>query len=141
MRTTFYQALAFDEAFNAVVPTERVLEASAISVSGTPTPSIADGLWAVVSQNALDPGLVKTRAVQGRGQLYIYDTPGSYLRIDNALLIARNVLENITPFVYGDEVLAATEWEGDSDDRFDDQYNAIYRVASWRLTGRVRSTP
>jgi hypothetical protein len=141
MRTTFYQALATDLAFSTLIPGERILEASVISVPETPTPSIADGMWAVITQNALDPGLVHTSAVQGRGQLYIYDSPGSYLRIDNAHRVARDLFERVIPFTVGDEVLAGADWEGVSDDRFDDQYNAIYRVASWRLTGRVRSTP
>lgn len=139
MRTIFYRALVTWPAFTDLVPVERILVSSVLGVAGVTPPSAGDGMWAEVSQNTIDPGIGPI--VSARGQLVIYDTPGSYLAVDAAMMAAREALdETRMPLGYGDEWLNVTEWEGVSDDRFDEQFNAIYREATWRLVGRVRTT-
>jgi len=59
--------------------------------------------------------------------VWVYDEPGSYKRIDTALGLVRDAL------VGRDDRICV--WTGDSGDLADDTYGAITRYATFQLTG------
>lgn len=75
----------------------------------------------------------------GRGmpglEVWFYDTPGSYLRIDKALKDFRNHLVAVLHRVVGSEHIAQIEWTGDSPDLPAEEYGGITRSGSFNLIG------
>jgi hypothetical protein len=68
-------------------------------------------------------------------EIWFYDEPGSYLRIDAALKSFRNYLVAITHRVVGSEHIAQIDWTGDSPDLPAEEYGGITRSSSFNLIG------
>ena len=74
------------------------------------------------------------RSVPGL-EVWFYDEPGSYLRIDKALRDFRNYLVAVAHRVAGSEHIAQIDWTGDSPDLPAEEYGGITRSASFNLIG------
>jgi hypothetical protein len=68
-------------------------------------------------------------------EVWFYDEPGSYLRIDKAAKDFRNYLVAVTHRVVGSEHIAQIEWTGDSPDLPAEEYGGITRSSSFNLIG------
>jgi len=68
-------------------------------------------------------------------ELWFYDEPGSYVRIDKALKDFRNYLVAITHRVAGSEHIAQIDWTGYSPDLPAEEYGGITRSATFNLIG------
>jgi hypothetical protein len=75
----------------------------------------------------------------GRGmpglEVWFYDEPGSYLRIDKALKDFRNYLVAVSDRRSGGEHISQIEWAGDSPDLPAEEYGGITRSASFNVIG------
>lgn len=136
MRELIYGWLTHDSAFNALVAADRVFAMSSAGVSDDKLPAVADGRFAFYSYQ-WNTNLLHTQFDAGSGtlQLNIYDEPGDYLDIDSSLRAARSLLRSSTPAESARGTLIAAEWQGDSDDFFDDGLKAIFKTCTWRLVG------
>jgi hypothetical protein len=78
-------------------------------------------------------------SASGRGrnglEVWFYDAPGSYLRIDKALKDFRNYLVAVTDRRASSEHIAQIEWTGDSPDLPAEEYGGITRSGSFNLIG------
>lgn len=136
MRELIFQLLTSDTMFNLLVPADRVFAMSSAGVSDEDLPAVADGRFAFYSfqTNTL---LLNTSTDAGSStlQLNIYDEPGDYLDIDSALRAARSLFRRSLPAPTVRGSLMSAEWQGDSDDFFDDGLKAIFKTCTWRLVG------
>lgn len=78
------------------------------------------------------PG-IKLARFQG-AEIWVYDNPGSYSRIDSLLEEIRLALLASRPVTDGMVAI----WQGNSPELADDQFGAITRFASFRLVGSGR---
>lgn len=90
--------------------------------------------WLIIKMTDEDPvpGMKMAR-FQG-AEIWVYDDPGSYSRIDVLLEEVRKALLDNRPVTDG--MIAV--WEGNSPELADDQFGAIGRFASFRLVGSGR---
>lgn len=65
-------------------------------------------------------------------EVWVYDSPGSYTRIDDALKRIRDAVISAP----ADDGMFPAEWAGDSEDLSDDEMGTIFRTASFQLRGR-----
>ena len=68
-------------------------------------------------------------------EVWFYDAPGSYQRIDKALKDFRNYLVAVLDRRSGSEHISQIEWAGDSPDLPAEEYRAITRSSSFNLIG------
>lgn len=68
-------------------------------------------------------------------EVWIYDAPGSYLRIDAGLKAVRDYLLGINDRRVGNEHISQIEWTGDSPDLPAEEYRGIARTGSFNLIG------
>ena len=68
-------------------------------------------------------------------EVWFYDEPGSYVRIDKALKDFRNYLVAVTDRRAGSEHIAQIDWTGDSPDLPAEEYRGITRSSSFNLIG------
>lgn len=126
MRKVFYNLLAGNEAFMAMLPGGLYGDRS---LDGTP----ALKPFGVITMEGPAPGL--SRHWTGRGILWVHDAVGDYTRIDGILLAARGILEAAPPVLLAGTWLTSAEWTGDSTDLFDDARGTNVKNAGYRLVG------
>jgi hypothetical protein len=142
MRELVYGLLAADAAFTTLVPAARIKSASSV----TDVPDFSISRLAIVRMRASNDGIRKEEGTTLRGSqqvrcvIFIYDGRGaSYEDLDQALRAARRALLAAPPRSFsgpdGMQWLNCVTWEGDSDDFFDDAWNAITKNGSFLLTG------
>lgn len=111
------------------------------------------GVQAVYGSNSVDSApedcfivlhwetTTKAFGLVGSPQLtvWVYDKERDYsLRIDPAIDRVKTIFTEAVHVPGSDGItLTAATWNGDSDDLFDDGYNAITRTASFSLSGHV----
>jgi hypothetical protein len=75
----------------------------------------------------------------GRGRMglevWVYDYPGSYQRIDDTLKAIRQKFVGVCDRRVGDEHVSQIEWTGDSPDLPAEEYRGITRSSSFNLIG------
>lgn len=137
MRQIAYAILSGDGPFTSLVPAGRIVSSS----NARRPPDLAQGMWCMIrmllaSQEIRQDGLLAGAGSQ-RMQLWVYDRPGSFENIDEALRRARQALLAAPPRAFPAEamVLQGCEWEGDSQDLPADEYGGITRNGSFRLVG------
>lgn len=126
-RAILYSALTGDAQLTAIVPTERIYAAG--SLEGSPARP-----WIVIRTGDESSRLRDDRssvASQLRASVWVYDEPGSYLRIDAILTHVRRVLLAMP----GDASAICCEWAGDGPELGDDELKAILRVGNFTLIG------
>jgi hypothetical protein len=105
----------------------------------------------VIQGSALDeqPGFpfiihkfaIGTRTPSGRGrpglEVWVYDSPGSYLQIDRILMEIREIFRGY-PFtsINGTEHIAVIDWVNDSADLPAEEFGGITRMSAYNLVGR-----
>lgn len=117
----------------AIVPIDRIMSSGAVGLPNTPTEEPARP-FIVVRGNA-DENRINAARSQ-RFQVWVHDNVGSYVRIENLLEMVRAALEPTMPHTVGSTRVTSVEWEGGSDDLFDDTFGTGTRFAQFRLTGR-----
>lgn len=126
MRKVFFNLLASDEAFMALLPGglygDRALD-------GTPTLKP----FGIITMEGPTPGI--SRHWTGRATLWVHDSVGDYTRIDEILLAAKGILEPAPPTSLAGAWLSSVEWTGDSPDLFDDARGTNVKNAGYRLVG------
>jgi hypothetical protein len=140
MREMFYDILKTTPAFTAIIPVGRIHQLGGIS---TP-PDPQQGPWAGLRQMPMLQGISPDGALKGMHRqecvLWVYDVPRHYERIDKAHKAARAALLAAAPrsLVIADGTtvhLTCVDWNGQSEDNYDDQWRASTRSASYYLTG------
>jgi hypothetical protein len=140
MREMMRDILATTTAFTAVIPAARIHQLGGIL---TP-PDIVVGPWAGLRMMPLERGQGPDLTLKGVHRqevvLWIYDQPRYYERIDQAHKIARAALLAAAPrskvIADGSTVwLNCVEWNGESEDNYDDQWRASTRSASYWFVG------
>jgi hypothetical protein len=126
--------------FTAVIPVARIHQLGGI----TSPPDINMGPWAGIRMLPMLRGQGPDGALKGSHRqevvLWIYDQPRYYERIDAAHKIARAAFLAAAP---RSKILADTsvvwltcvEWNGESEDNYDDQWRASTRSASYNFVG------
>lgn len=66
--------------------------------------------------------------------LYVYDVPADYTNIDHILQAARSVLLGLIGTGSGGTWILGSDWFGDSQDLYDDTYQAIMRNGTFVIT-------
>jgi hypothetical protein len=142
MREIVYAILTTDGPFTAVIPASRIHGLGGLQA----VPDITEGPWAGFRMLPMERG-IGPDAAAGRGgahrqnmQLWIYDLPGHFERIDQAHKAARVALLSAAPMSMriadGTTVsLNCVEWQGENEDQFDDQWRASTRNQSFQLIG------
>lgn len=137
MRELVYSLLSTNDAWKVFVAQERLFSWAALGTDKSLNPSPADGMFAFfgVQFNSFE---LKSNydITAGTLQLSVHDVPGDYLRIDAALRAARSALRAGIPSPTVRGYCTSAEWQGDTDDFFDQGLGTIYRQASWRVTCR-----
>lgn len=128
-RTWIYERLAASAPLLAVVPVERIFSSGSLEgqVAEKPFVMIRTGPESADLEEDGQPIATSTQAT-----VWVHDNPGSYVRIDNALLIVRSSL--IAPITAGQGV--ACLWQGNSGEFSDNTLGTITSNASFRLVGR-----
>lgn len=116
-----------------IVPAENIMTAGAVGVVGTSTEH-PEPPFMLVRGSDLANRL--NMAESQRFFIYGHDKQGSYKRIDEMLLAARQALLNNVPAVIGATRVSSVEWEGDSDDLIDDTLGTATKYGQFRVTGR-----
>ena len=140
MREMARDILINTAAFTAIIPTSRIHQLGGI----TSPPDIAAGPWAGIRMMPLERGIGPDGTLKGSHRqevvLWIYDEPRYYERIDQAHKIARAAFLAAAPRskVIADTTtvwLTCVEWNGESEDNYDDQWRASTRSASFWFVG------
>jgi len=141
MREALYSILVNDPAVTTLIPAARIKE----SASVTDTPDFTVGKLVIIRMRSSFDGVRKEDASlrggqQARCALFAYDERGgSYEDLDRILRTARTALLAAPPHKFtgpdGDQWLNSVTWEGDSEDFFDEPWNAITKNAAFLLTG------
>lgn len=112
---------------------------------------VADG--AVVAANTLDdsiqfrPLIVVKWSFVNRGigpsrrnllELWVYDVPGDYTRIDAIINRSREILGMAAAISDGDGAITQIDWDGDGEDGYDDGLSALFRTSSFTVIGSGR---
>jgi hypothetical protein len=136
MRAAIYELLTSDAAFTALVPQERIIQVNNQGIDDDQVLDAGEGMYATIGIDSRDPALMpRTGVIVARVELTVFDTPGDYSRIDNALLRAKAAAELALPAFFGGQWVQAADWEGESEDAYDDILRAIYRSMTWRVVG------
>jgi hypothetical protein len=140
MREIARDILVNTAAFTAVIPAIRIYQLGGI----LSPPDIATGPWAGLRMMPLLRGQGPDLTLKGSHTqevvLWVYDQPRYYERIDQAHKIARAAFLAAAPRskVLADATtvwLTCVEWNGESEDNYDDQWRASTRSASYNFVG------
>jgi hypothetical protein len=141
MREIARDILINTAAFTAIIPATRISQLGGI----TSPPDITVGPWAGIRMMPMLKGIGPGEgSLKGSHRqeltLWIYDQPRYYERIDQAHKIARAAFLAAAPrskvIADGGTVwLTCVEWNGESEDNYDDQWRASTRSASYYFVG------
>jgi hypothetical protein len=112
-----------------LVPPDRILQGSSVEEAPPDFPFI------------IHKYSIGNRSVSGRGrpglEVWVYDRPGSYLRIDKILRDVRYRFAGY-PFTTsdGEEHIAVVDWTNDSADLPAEEFHGITRMSAFNLVGR-----
>lgn len=128
----FYETLKNDDAFTAAVP---VLQTASVTglLGKKEVLDVSEHKVGILVWSTHDPALA--HATMRVVDLYVYDRPGSFLGIENALLLARRSLEGAVPITDDSGTIFDIAWNGDTNDFWDFNYNAITRSSAFTVHG------
>ena len=129
-RQWIYERLIINPALTAIVPSQSMVAGGAL----TGSPAVRPFLIIRVNEEASElndderPVVTRREAV-----IWVYDEPGSYKKIDAALVVIRGILTGPVNASTG----ISCRWQGDSVELADDDLKAITRNASFSMYGKV----
>lgn len=137
VRQLVWNALTTDPLVMEKVPVERFFVFSSAGVLGRePIPQTQDGLWAIAVWGTNVPPPFPDANVTTRSlRVSVYDAPGSMLEIEEALLRVRRRLVSSPPLRDALSVVFDVAWTDDTEDLFDDTYNAVFRTSTFQIRG------
>jgi len=128
-RQWIFSKLTTEASLIAVVPAVSVHAGGSITSAPLNKPFVIYRLQEEVPRlNDEDRPLATSRS----GEVWVYDDPGSYDRIDDYLKLVR---DKIAGQVIGVEGGIACGWQGESPELSDDEFKCITRFGSFQLTG------
>lgn len=123
-RTLIYQTLRDDEDVASVIPPSLWYAASAFEEPPRDRP------FGVIKLGATQTRVVAVQETQGT--IWVYDTPGSYMRIDSALIAVGRSLRDVVPSGNGITIDVGEV----SEDLYDDALDLIAKTRSLSLFER-----
>lgn len=134
MRATIRLALLGDAAIRAVLSKDNTQEPIIVANAGADGDLIQPTPHLILRMGAREPGIgqVFRRSLE----VWAHDQPGDYGIIDGLLNRCRLVLEAIQAFHTEDgKWITCVEWQGDSEDLFDEGPGTITRNSSFLIIG------
>jgi hypothetical protein len=131
VRSFVYGLLSADTELNALGLNANTWQVRGLSTPDTPQ----ERPFGVIAWGATNKGMdvVNLRLLQ----IWVYDEPDDYERIDRALERVRNVLTSVVATRTGvtDLLVTQIKWEGHSGDLTDDSVGAIVRNSQYTVVG------
>jgi hypothetical protein len=127
-RLWLYGKLIGTPSLTAIVPTQSVFAAGSITAPPMSRPFV---IYRIQGDRPRLDDNARPLATSRSAEIWAYDDPGSYDRIESYLKEVRALAGQVI-----DPLGIACEWQGESGELADDELKCITKFASLQLTGR-----